>query len=194
MRHASSPSAAASGGVPPDEAVEFSRRVRLEEVTDGGLERTIEADAAERAALARRFNLEALHHLTANLGLFPTAQGMLLEGSLTAEVEQSCVVTLEPLKSAVASRFTVRYISPRIEVSDTEGEELDPMGEDVEPLPADVIDIGEVVAQYLSLAIDPYPRKAGADVTHPLIGEEAPPEPLPRSSPFAVLKKLQNKG
>lgn len=171
-------------------APEFSRMVPIEEVTGGGIERVIEADEAERRALAERFDVLAVHALSAVVTLRPSEIGLEVAGRVTGTVEQSCVVTLEPVKTEVASDFAVRYISPHIEAAGQAGEELDPLGEDIEPLPADAIDIGELAAQYLSLAIDPYPRKSGAEVKHPMVlGEEQGASPRP--NPFAVLKKLQ---
>jgi hypothetical protein len=50
----------------------------------------------------------------------------------------------------------------------------------VEPLPSDILDIGEAVAQQLSLALDPYPRAPGAIAGAPA---ERP------VSPFAALAR-----
>lgn len=179
--------------MPRDTAVapEFSRPVKIEEITAQGIERAIEASATERAALAERLDILAVHELSAVLRLWPTELGLEVDGHLEGVVEQSCVVTLEPVKSEVASDFTVRYISPHIEAAGQAGEELDPLGEDIEPLPTDAIDIGELAAQYLSLALDPYPRKSGAEVKHPMVLDEEP-SASSRPNPFAVLKKLRD--
>ena len=177
-------------------APEFSRRVAVEDITDAGIRRDLDPTAEERAALAERLGLLALHSLTGEVRLRPLAGGVLLDGSLQADVEQACVITLEPIKSNVASRFSVRYISPQVEAAGMDGEELDPLGEDVEPLPADAIDIGEVAAQYLSLAVDPYPKKAGAGTSYAAGRDhtDAAAELPERPNPFVVLTKLQHKG
>lgn len=172
-------------------APEFSRMVKIEEITAQGIERAIEASVAERTALAERLGILAVHELTGVFRVWPTELGLELDGHLEGVVEQSCVVTLEPVKTEVASDFAVRYISPHIEAAGQAGEELDPLGEDIEPLPADAIDIGELAAQYLSLAIDPYPRKSGAEVKHPMVLDEEP-SASSRPNPFAVLKKLRD--
>lgn len=175
-----------------DAPIEFSRTVAVHDVRDGGLGLTITATEAECAALARRFGLLSLADVSADLRL-RTAPGdsLLLEGHATATVVQACIVTGEPVKSSIASEFSVRYISPVIGTESLEAEELDVLGEDTELLPSDVIDVGEVVAQYLSLAIDPYPRKPGAVAG---VVELTPDGAIPgteRANPFAVLKKLQ---
>jgi len=55
---------------------------------------------------------------------------------------------------------------------------LSPAAELIEPLPAGILDIGEAVAQQLSLVLDPFPRAPGATAASP--GEAL-------ASPFAAL-------
>ncbi|HEX7970110.1 MAG TPA: YceD family protein, partial [Stellaceae bacterium] len=91
---------------------------------------------------------------------------------------QACVVTLEPVAARVEDSFALLYGA-----AEEEGAEevvLSGEVELVEPLPDRLLDIGEVVAQQLSLALDPYPRAPGAVA-------EAPQEGL--ASPFAALAK-----
>src|SRR3546814_9495575 len=70
-----------------------------------------------------------------------------------------------------------------------EADWLDPDAADPpDLLEDDRIDAGEVVAEELALALDPYPRNAGADLTpeyHPK------PEQAAKVSPFAVLAGLK---
>jgi len=72
-----------------------------------------------------------------------------------------------------------------------------PEDEIIEPLIGDSIDIGEAVAQQLSVAMDPYPRAVGAQSSTAsakaglVEGDEAG-APMARRNPFdalAVLKK-----
>ncbi len=65
---------------------------------------------------------------------------------------------------------------------------VDPEGVDpAEPLPAEGIDLGELVVQELAVALDPYPRKPGAEVP----AEYRPPEVETKEGPFAALKALK---
>ena len=67
---------------------------------------------------------------------------------------------------------------------------LDGDAEPVEPLDDGMIDIGEAVAQQLSLALDPFPRAPGA-----VLDEETDlSDGSPRESPFAALAKLHKPG
>ena len=64
-----------------------------------------------------------------------------------------------------------------------------------EPLAGPEIDLGEVAAEQLGLAIDPYPRRAGAEVPAEWAGEPAPePSPPEKVNPFAALGKLKKDG
>jgi len=140
---------------------EFSRRVELARL--GALEAIypISADAAEREALVRRFDLLSLDRLEAKIRLQRLAGGMVrLSGWLGADVVQACVVSLEPVASMLDWDFTVLYGST--EPGKTVMVDLET--DEAEPFDGDAIDIGEAVAQQLALALDPYPRAPGASL------------------------------
>ena len=67
-----------------------------------------------------------------------------------------------------------------------EGDEIELADADLdsEPLTGDVIDIGEIAAQALALALNPYPRSTAP--APGVISEEAA---RAASNPFAVLRK-----
>jgi hypothetical protein len=58
-----------------------------------------------------------------------------------------------------------------------------------EPVIGEAIDLGELVAQYLSLAINPYPRAPDAEAQ----ADQYRADPQ-RDGPFAVLSKLREQG
>jgi len=149
---------------------EFSRPVVVESLHGDQAVREIEAGAAECRALAGRFRLQAVHSLRATVRLSRLRghqAGMVqVKGTLTAEVVQTCVVTLEPVPESVTESFSALF-SPDAAEDDQEMV-LDPaaLDEDLpEPLIDGVIDIGELTAQHLSLALDPYPRAPGVEFT-----------------------------
>jgi uncharacterized metal-binding protein YceD (DUF177 family) len=134
---------------------EFSRLVPLDRLAAGPYRRDIAAEPHERDALAARFDLLALDHLAAAVALRRREDGtILLEGTFEAAFVQSCVVTLEPVHGTISERFAVRYGPPAAEGS------VAPAPEEpaFEPLSGDVIDIGEAVAQELSLQLPTFPR------------------------------------
>jgi uncharacterized metal-binding protein YceD (DUF177 family) len=164
-------------------ANEFSRPIEISRLPEGGTEMAIVATPAECAELARRFSLLALDRVEAALRLEWVAGRLLrLEAVLSAEVVQACVVTLEPVRSQIEDRFVLLY-GPAAETSDVmmrEDEEV------LEPIVDGRIDLGEAVAQQLSLAIDPFPRAPGA------AAPSVPGEGM--ASPFAALAKWRKKG
>lgn len=140
---------------------EFSRRVELARVGTLEARYPIAADAGEREALAHRFDLLSLGRLEAEIRLQRLAGGMIrLSGRLLADVVQACVVSLEPVASAIEQDFTVLYgtSEPGNAVM------VDLETDEAEPFDGEAIDIGEAVAQQLALALDPYPRAPGASL------------------------------
>lgn len=166
--------------------MEFSRPIDIAALPPGETVRAIAATAAERAALARRFSLIALDRLEARVTISRMAGGLLrLAADLSADVVQECVVTLEPVASRVEDRFTLLYGESQGEAGERV---LSGEAELVEPVSGGVVDIGETVAQQLSLALDPYPRAPGA--TPP----PAPGQGQSPAAPFAALAKWKEKG
>jgi uncharacterized metal-binding protein YceD (DUF177 family) len=174
---------------------EFSRIVPVGRLTGKPVHHRIEADAAECAALAKRFELESVDRLVADVTLAREAGGggVRLEAELTADIVQTCGVTLEPVPAHVTDRFALIF---RAGIDEEEADRLaleNPEEEIIEPLMADLIDIGEAVAQQLSVAMDPYPRAPSAQSTaeEAEVGQDADPT-MARRNPFealAVLKK-----
>ena len=160
---------------------EFSRPIALARVGREPVREAIAASAAEREALARRFGLLALDHLSAALELRRERGGIIvLEATYEAAFVQSCVVSLEPVPGHVSDRFALHY-GPGEE--EPRSLSLDPEEEVFEPLSGETIDLGEAVAQELSLALPAFPR-------HPDAALEEGAAIEPAASPFAVLKGL----
>jgi uncharacterized metal-binding protein YceD (DUF177 family) len=150
---------------------EFSRPVLLARVASEPYRQQISANAAERAALARRFDLVSLERLDAVVELVREGgQTILLHADFEAAFEQNCIVTLDPIAGALADRFVLRYGPP-----DAEPAAADMLDEDVafEPITGETIDIGEAVAQEFSLVLPPFPRSPDAAVE----GDTAPGAP-----------------
>ncbi len=184
---------------------EFSRLVQVDAIGADGADIEMRADAAERAALAQRLGLQSIADLQLDVSFRRTAVGLVrLNVDFLADVVQSCVVTLEPVAARVRDRFSLlcEGEQKRGKKDDTEGEVfVDPFGEDpVEPLDEGRIDVGELVAQHLSLSLDPYPRargiKVGVTMQDPEIidaGAQAGPR-REGVNPFAVLERWQSDG
>lgn len=167
--------------------LEFSRPFAADKIARDGAAVSIEATAAERAALARRFGLQSLDALSAHCRLRPVAGGMIeLDCGFEAEAVQECVVTLAPVKTRLAESFALRYALDPASIPSAASEEIDMAAEDPpEALEGGGIDLGEAVAQHLALALDPYPRAPGAEFA---AGDAEKP-----ANSFAILSKLKGK-
>lgn len=172
----------------------FYRQISLAQLQGGPESFELAADAGERAALAQRFGLVALDRLEARV----TAQALSgsvalrVEGRVEATLTQSCVVTLEPVVQHVDEPFRLDFGTPADVVDAASGEMLlDPEPDGPDPLPEGPIDLGELVAEQLALAIDPYPRKEGADFD--AVRREAGLEEAGKraENPFAALAELK---
>ncbi|MFO1188683.1 MAG: DUF177 domain-containing protein [Alphaproteobacteria bacterium] len=172
---------------------EFSRVFEIDELPADGRELHIEAKPAERAALARRFGILGLDSVVADATLTPAGRAIRVAGRFDADVVQACVVTLEPVATHVSEGFSVLFerdvgadMTDRVHL-------IDPDEEDIDILAGSTIDLGEVVAEQLALALPPYPRKPGVEfrpyTTDP--GAEKPVAAGP--SPFSGLDKLLRK-
>jgi uncharacterized metal-binding protein YceD (DUF177 family) len=164
--------------------LEFSRPLDVLRLPQVGGRYDLVASAAERAALAKRFDLLALDRLEARVELVPIAAGFYrLSATFEADLIQACVITFEPVTTRIEETFSLLYGTQ----DDQKDVLLDGDSEIVEPVEGGMVDIGEAVAQQLSLALDPFPRAPEAATQSGAIvaGEQR------LDSPFALLAKLR---
>ncbi|MBT4464110.1 MAG: DUF177 domain-containing protein [Rhodospirillaceae bacterium] len=174
------------------ETREFSRLFDCERLGTVDFTMQTEANMDERAALAKRFDLLDLSELTVDAVISPSKKGQIrLSGSFKAQLTQACVVTLKPVESQIEATFE-RIFSEKTEAwygSESEPDE-DGAGmqkEPPEPLIEGCLDVGEVVAEQLSLEMNPFPRVAGAEFEGSKNDDDDDDGP---ESPFAVLETL----
>ena len=118
----------------------------------------LRADAATCERLAARFELAAVEQLSADLEAWRAGAGVSVEGTLTARVVQFCAVSNAPVPARIDERIAVRFLPQQAPVA--EEIELGRDELDVLPLQDGLVDLGELVAQSLFLALDPYPLAA----------------------------------
>lgn len=150
----------------------------------------VKADQAEREALAKRFELIDLKYFEVEFTIDCGREEASYEvaGKGIADVVQTCVVTLKDVPAHL--EFSIKLIVQEGEEKPIDENDLSFLEEevDVEYYQENQIDLGEIAAQYLALALDPYPHAEGADKAS--IGDEK--EVLNEIiSPFAVLQKLK---
>ncbi len=145
---------------------ELSRPLLIDRVPRKGSHEHIVAEPPELLALAKRFDLHALHRLDARLLVTPwRGGGVKVSGTIEADVEQLSVVSLEPLRKR-ESFSLLRYFLPAKEVDDASDVDADPILDGL-------VDLGEITAETLGLELDPYPRKPDETFAD---GAEAGPE------------------
>lgn len=170
-------------------APEFSRGVKLARIGFEPYRQRIAADEAERAALARRFDLVSLERLDAVVELVRRGGGLiLLRAEFEAAFEQSCTVTLAPIAGAIAEHFALLYGPPQ-----AEAEAASLAGDEAafELLTGDAIDIGEAVAQEFSLALPAFPRSPDLAPEIRLGSQDGAAD---EANPFAGLLPLVDRG
>jgi uncharacterized metal-binding protein YceD (DUF177 family) len=164
----------------------FAHHLRLDQIRDG--ERLdLVADEAERRSIADRLSLRALDRLEAHVTLSRTGPLVRADGRVAATLEQSCVVTSEPVAAHVDEAFALLFM-PEPESGRPEEEiELSESDCDVVFYDGAAIDLGSAIADTLALSVDPYPRSASADAAL----KEAGVLTEEQASPFAALAALK---
>lgn len=167
---------------------EFERVVKLDRLP---CELAIEADAAERAALARRFGLPAVHALKAAVSLAHRGDVIEARGRIEARFDQLCAIAEEPFANSIDEPLAIRFV--RTIAPGSEDEAVEFASEEPDEIEYDgaAFDLGEAVAQSFGLALDPYASGPKAEAVRReagILDEDTP------SGPFAALAALKPKG
>jgi uncharacterized metal-binding protein YceD (DUF177 family) len=153
----------------------------------------IEADAAERAALAQRFGLGAVESLRAEVALEAKPRAIRATGRLVAAIMQPCAVSGEDFPVTIDEPVDLRFVEQgtRALPQDDDAEiELEADDCDEIEYAGEMFDLGEAVAQTLGLAIDPYAEGPNADAARRAAGIVSEGEQQgPLAAMLAALKK-----
>jgi uncharacterized metal-binding protein YceD (DUF177 family) len=178
---------------------EIERIVDIDRMGNGGAAVDIVASDGERAALAKRFGFLGLPAFSARVTVDSRLGGQIVvEGRLRGRLVQACVLTLDPVAQDLDDTFRVVFKRDMAEDLDPESGEavLSAQADAPEPLEGNLLDVGEIVAEQLSLAADPYPRRPGAKLEDvlpkPRHGARKGPSEQ-RRHPFAGLAALKDK-
>lgn len=161
---------------------------------------TIVPDEDDRGKIANRLEIVSVDALEANLELSRHQDKLRIHvtGSFAATVTQECVKTLKPVQSEIVEEFDAWFADEAevVTFEKVKRERMLKMGqtempileefEDPEPLKGGQIDLGDLVTQYLSLALPPFPLHKSV----PLDDEEEAQAERRGSpdNPFAALK------
>ncbi|WP_265515475.1 YceD family protein [Nitratireductor luteus] len=159
-----------------------------------GTDLTITADPDQRAGLAKAHGLLSVERFEAEIAIRPwKADGVRVKGTVSADIVQECIVTLDPLPARIAEDFEALFIPEGSRLARQEWRDgeivIEAEGADMpEPFSGDTIDLGAVAEEFFVLGIDPYPRKKGSELASKVEShaDEKPAGPL-----YEGLKKLR---
>jgi uncharacterized metal-binding protein YceD (DUF177 family) len=169
----------------------FSHDYDLGDLGRGGAEIAVVAQGEDLARIAHWADVNAVERFSATVALRrQSATRFTLDADLAADVVQECVVTLEPVKSRIE-----RHVHRELHLAESvrlKPNETVPLGAGAgdDEVPEEIgsldYDLAAPLLEEFALAIDPYPRAAGAEFAAPREPEVQP------ENPFAVLKSLKN--
>lgn len=175
------------------EAPELHRPVDTDSLKAKGKLIKIDPNGDELAAIAKRLDLIAVKSMSGEVRVTPAmGRQIVAEGTIRAEVVQTCVVTGEPLATTLEFPLSRRYaedVQPFAGLDDEE-EITDPNDDGPDPIENNEIDVGEAAVEELALQIPLYPRTPGANYSN-LSDEDNEAEW--RKNPFAALEALKNR-
>jgi uncharacterized metal-binding protein YceD (DUF177 family) len=175
--------------VPPGRTTEHPWRALVvdTEVPETGLHVDLTADEKLRADIARLAGLAALPRLDASFDVTRHGRsGLHVIGRVSATVGQTCGVTLEPIENEIDEAVDLVFVPAAAEPGgDHDRREVEiPLEDAPEVLEDGTIDLGAVATEFLTLGIDPYPRKPGTVFQSPSVGDDF-------AQPFAALAALK---
>ena len=168
---------------------ELSRAVRVDTLGDAPRTLSIEADEAERAALAKRFGFVSISRLSAEVALARRGETVAARGAVRAALAQHCVATSEAVDEEVDEAFELEFRPQPASAATDEEIELEAGELDIVFYDGAMIDVGEAVAETLSLAVEAYPRSPRAEEALRSAGVRKEVE----AGAFAALAALKDK-
>jgi hypothetical protein len=162
----------------------WSVPVLIHDVPDSGRHFDLAAEESSRAAIAKAIGLRSLPRLEASFDVTRHGRdGLHVVGQVSATVGQTCVVTLDPLDNEVEEKIDLVFV-PQVTLTLEQGAAKLAAEDAVELLTGNMVDLGVIATEFLTLGIDPYPRTSDAVFTPPAAGDEG-------EHPFAALAALR---
>lgn len=172
------------------------------DITNDAKDFLIEANKADFPAIANSLNVLSVHEIKATLRIHRTKNSIRLRGQVSAVVEQSCVVTLEPVRQTLNEVIDRTFVANNTDIDPVfakmnsnremmiDPEEIDPP----EIVENGRLDLAAIALEHVIIGIDLYPRAPGADLSELAAVESVQTEEIERESPFAALAKLKSAG
>ncbi len=171
--------------------IPWSFPVAVAKIPEGGLHQELNANPTQLNELAVLAGVLNVTMATASFDVkLAAAERVHVTGHVKAYIEQTCVVTLDPMQTTIDETIDVTFVPPSQipvtakVVTSEEGDDAE-IPDPPEPIVNGSIDLGRLAAEAVILGIDPYPRKPGAVFDPP--NEAVDPD----DHPFAALKALK---
>ena len=165
----------------------FSHPYELGRLSQAGDEVTIAPDKDELGRIADWAGVDGVESFIARIDLRKiTPTRFAFDADLAADIVQSCVVSLEPVRTRIERKFSRDLFLTAAAQHAAKEIDIAPVDEDGrEEIASLRYDLAVPVLEELALAIDPYPRAPGVHFEPPPDGD------LAESHPFAALKSLR---
>jgi uncharacterized metal-binding protein YceD (DUF177 family) len=176
--------------------------VSVSNLRPDGLSVSITTTPEQRAQIAELLELPSVEALSGEFTLTPAKKGMVIvKGTVTANVHQTCVVTLDAFETAIKEQVDLEFIPTDDKIPNAKSSTQKPDSKQKEKIakpipeqdmedidPPDLIidghiDLGAVTVEFLALGLDPFPRKPNAEFNYIDPTDE-------KENPFAKLIKL----
>ena len=174
----------------------FSRVLVAAELDEAPKMMRLEANEAERAALARDTDVPHIGSLVAELTLKREGRSTInISGRVKARATRECVVTLEPFEETIDEEITASFAPQDIvdaaerRLAEATEEDAMELPQPPDPIENGRIDLGVLAAEFFVLGLDPYPRKPGVQFQPPVAAADEADEA--GDSPFAALARLK---
>lgn len=170
-------------------ALPLSSVYDLSDLPEAGVEIHIEATAEQRGRLAEWAGVEAIDSFEARVTLRRRSSARFdYDALLTADVVQSCVVSLQPVSSHLTLDVSrqLHLLKFPSSAKIAHHEYVPSSDEGPEEIEDAHYDLAVPLLEEFSLAIDPYPRAPGVTF-------DAPPVSDRTESPFAALGRLKDR-
>ncbi|MBD20894.1 MAG: hypothetical protein CMM83_03465 [Rhodospirillales bacterium] len=168
--------------------MEFSFLIHPSELEAIEKKFVLNPESSEKIALAKRFGFEEIKIFTINVFVkaIKSKHAVRVSGKINAKIVQNCVVSMVPIESIIDETFEVDFYDISHVVTETFLD--DGLFEVYEN---DIIDLGELGAQELALAANPYPRAEG--LADEVIGPYLITKEDKKNKPFAALAGIKQK-
>lgn len=150
----------------------FHREISTTDLSREGRHFNFTASDEECRAIAEFLGIYGLQSLSAKLKVKRwRKQGVMVEGDVSAQAVQECVVTLAPVVEDIAEHMSLRFDlqGARRRSSQTETDQeifFDPDAADPPELfEGPLLDLGPYLVEFVAVGLDPYPKAPGAELT-----------------------------